>query len=103
MWEWQSTACQDPDITSCFIFISENFIKKFSILYSPLKRHLVDGSSVRVPAERVVVEVTTSTFHHVVFSSEKVLIAAGKSSCKSLLTFLGRVLILFLATCIASY
>ncbi|XP_052535424.1 thioredoxin domain-containing protein 11 isoform X1 [Tympanuchus pallidicinctus] len=49
----------------------ENFIKNFSILYSPLKRHLVDGTSVRVPAERVVAEVTTSTFHHIVFSSEK--------------------------------
>lgn len=87
IWEWQSAACQNPDVSLCIIFVSENFIKNFSILYSPLKRHLVDGTSVRVPAERVVAEVTTSTFHHIVFSSEKVLLAVGKSFCKSLLTF----------------
>ncbi|XP_065589024.1 thioredoxin domain-containing protein 11 isoform X1 [Cyrtonyx montezumae] len=49
----------------------ENFIKNFSVVYSPLQRHLVDGTSGRVPAERVVAEVTSSTFHGVVLSSEK--------------------------------
>ncbi|OXB56145.1 hypothetical protein ASZ78_005083 [Callipepla squamata] len=49
----------------------ENFIKNFSVLSSPLQRHLVGGTSLRVPAQRVVAEVTSSTFHGVVLSSEK--------------------------------
>ncbi|XP_074409250.1 thioredoxin domain-containing protein 11 isoform X1 [Zonotrichia albicollis] len=49
----------------------ENFIKNFSILYSPLKRHLVDDPSVHFDEERVVTEVTTSTFQQTVFLSAK--------------------------------
>ncbi|XP_009475607.1 PREDICTED: thioredoxin domain-containing protein 11 [Nipponia nippon] len=49
----------------------ENFIKNFSILYSPLKRHLVDDPSVRLHEQRVITEVTTNTFHDAVFLSEK--------------------------------
>ncbi|KAM6299357.1 thioredoxin domain-containing protein 11 isoform 1-T1 [Aegotheles albertisi] len=49
----------------------ENFIKNFSILYSPLKRHLVDDPSVHFHEQRVITEVTTSTFHDTVFLSEK--------------------------------
>ncbi|KAM6121880.1 LOW QUALITY PROTEIN: thioredoxin domain-containing protein 11 [Phoenicopterus ruber ruber] len=49
----------------------ENFIKNFSILYSPLKRHLVDDPSVHFHEQRVITEVTTNTFHDTVFLSEK--------------------------------
>ncbi|XP_062444601.1 thioredoxin domain-containing protein 11 isoform X3 [Rhea pennata] len=49
----------------------ENFIKNFSILYSPLKRHLVDDSSVHFHAQRIITEVTTNTFHDIVFLNEK--------------------------------
>ncbi|XP_054698520.1 thioredoxin domain-containing protein 11 isoform X3 [Grus americana] len=49
----------------------ENFIKNFSILYSPLKRHLVDDPSVHFDEQRVITEVTTNTFHDTVFLSEK--------------------------------
>ncbi|CAM4632161.1 unnamed protein product [Caretta caretta] len=49
----------------------ENFIQNFSILYSPLKRHLVGDSSVHFPAHHVITEVTTNTFHDVVVLSEK--------------------------------
>ncbi|NWI59794.1 TXD11 protein, partial [Calyptomena viridis] len=49
----------------------ENFIKNFSVLYSPLKRHLVDDPSVQFQEQRVITEVTTSTFHEAVFLSRK--------------------------------
>ncbi|XP_069726706.1 thioredoxin domain-containing protein 11 isoform X2 [Phaenicophaeus curvirostris] len=49
----------------------ETFIKNFSVLYSPLKRHLVDDPSVHFHEQRVITEVTTSTFHDTVFLSEK--------------------------------
>ncbi|XP_067162561.1 thioredoxin domain-containing protein 11 isoform X2 [Apteryx mantelli] len=49
----------------------ENFIKNFSVLYSPLKRHLVDDPSVHFHAQRIITEVTTNTFHDTVFSNEK--------------------------------
>ncbi|NXE22950.1 TXD11 protein, partial [Ardeotis kori] len=49
----------------------ENFIKNFSILYSPLKRHLVDDPSVHFHEQHVITEVTTNTFHDTVFLSEK--------------------------------
>ncbi|NXX79976.1 TXD11 protein, partial [Urocolius indicus] len=49
----------------------ENFIKNFSILYSPLKRHLVDDPSTRFQEQSVITEVTTNTFHDTVFLSEK--------------------------------
>ncbi|NWI90500.1 TXD11 protein, partial [Pitta sordida] len=49
----------------------ENFIKNFSVLYSPLKRHLVDDPSVHFQEQRVITEVTTNTFHEIVFLSEK--------------------------------
>ncbi|XP_038274381.1 thioredoxin domain-containing protein 11 isoform X1 [Dermochelys coriacea] len=49
----------------------ENFIQNFSILYSPLKRHLVGDSSVHFPAQHIITEVTTNTFHDVVVLSEK--------------------------------
>ncbi|NXA04013.1 TXD11 protein, partial [Sapayoa aenigma] len=49
----------------------ENFIKNFSILYSPLKRHLVDDPSVDFQEQRVITEVTTNSFHETVFLSEK--------------------------------
>ncbi|NWS69782.1 TXD11 protein, partial [Crotophaga sulcirostris] len=49
----------------------EDFIKNFSVVYSPLKRHLVDDPSVRFHEQHVITEVTTSTFHHTVFLSEK--------------------------------
>ncbi|XP_068764948.1 thioredoxin domain-containing protein 11 isoform X3 [Struthio camelus] len=49
----------------------ESFIKNFSVLYSPLKRHLVDDPSVRFRAQRIITEVTTSTFQDAVFLNEK--------------------------------
>ncbi|NWX39152.1 TXD11 protein, partial [Steatornis caripensis] len=49
----------------------ENFIKNFSILYSPLKRHLVDDPSVHFQEQHVITEVTTNTFHDTVLLSEK--------------------------------
>ncbi|XP_074867164.1 thioredoxin domain-containing protein 11 isoform X2 [Carettochelys insculpta] len=49
----------------------ENFIQNFSVLYSPLKRHLVGDSSVHFHVQHVITEVTTNTFHDVVFLSEK--------------------------------
>ncbi|NXU55714.1 TXD11 protein, partial [Turnix velox] len=49
----------------------ENFIKNFSILYSPLKRHLVDNPSVHSPEQHVITEVTTHTFRHTVLLSDK--------------------------------
>ncbi|XP_025952151.2 thioredoxin domain-containing protein 11 isoform X2 [Dromaius novaehollandiae] len=49
----------------------ENFIKNFSVLYSPLKRHLVDDPSVHFHAQRIITEVTTNTFHDTVFLNEK--------------------------------
>uniref|UniRef100_A0A8B9BVP0 Thioredoxin domain containing 11 n=1 Tax=Anser brachyrhynchus TaxID=132585 RepID=A0A8B9BVP0_9AVES len=42
----------------------ENFIKNFSVLYSPLKRHLVDDASVHFHVQHVITEVTTSTFRN---------------------------------------
>ncbi|XP_071426876.1 thioredoxin domain-containing protein 11 [Pithys albifrons albifrons] len=51
--------------------VLENFIKNFSVLYSPLKRHLVDDPSVHFPEQHVITEVTTHTFHDTVFVSEK--------------------------------
>ncbi|NXA54826.1 TXD11 protein, partial [Nothocercus julius] len=49
----------------------ENFIRNFSVLYSPLKRHLVDHPSVPSHAQRVITEVTTNTFHDTVFLNQK--------------------------------
>ncbi|KFP69730.1 Thioredoxin domain-containing protein 11, partial [Acanthisitta chloris] len=49
----------------------ENFIKNFSVLYSPLKRHLVNDPSAHFQAQHVITEVTTNTFHQTVFLSEK--------------------------------
>ncbi|XP_067407428.1 thioredoxin domain-containing protein 11 isoform X2 [Emydura macquarii macquarii] len=49
----------------------ENFIQNFSILYSPLKRHLVGDSSVHFHAQHIITEVTTNTFRDVVILSEK--------------------------------
>ncbi|XP_019350260.2 thioredoxin domain-containing protein 11 isoform X1 [Alligator mississippiensis] len=49
----------------------ENFIQNFSIIYSPLKRHLVGDSSVHFHVQHVITEVTTNTFHEVVLLSEK--------------------------------
>ncbi|NXI51074.1 TXD11 protein, partial [Chloroceryle aenea] len=50
----------------------ENFIKNFSILYSPLKRHLVDDdASVHFHNHRAITEVTANTFQDAVVLSEK--------------------------------
>ncbi|XP_065500838.1 thioredoxin domain-containing protein 11 isoform X1 [Caloenas nicobarica] len=49
----------------------ENFIKNFSALYSPLKRHLVDDPSAHFPEQHIITEVTTNTFRDTVFLSEK--------------------------------
>ncbi|NWI99631.1 TXD11 protein, partial [Crypturellus undulatus] len=49
----------------------ENFIRNFSVLYSPLRRHLVDDPSVPFHAQHVITEVTTNTFHDTVFSNQK--------------------------------
>uniref|UniRef100_A0A8D0DJG7 Thioredoxin domain containing 11 n=1 Tax=Salvator merianae TaxID=96440 RepID=A0A8D0DJG7_SALMN len=50
----------------------ETFIQNYSVLYSPLKRHLVgDGRPSHVHAQHAVREVSTQAFHEVVLRSEK--------------------------------
>ncbi|XP_053132881.1 thioredoxin domain-containing protein 11 isoform X2 [Hemicordylus capensis] len=51
----------------------ETFIQNYSVLYSPLKRHLVGDSArpSRLPAQHIIQEVTTDTFQEAVLKSEK--------------------------------
>ncbi|XP_075420398.1 thioredoxin domain-containing protein 11 isoform X2 [Tenrec ecaudatus] len=55
-------------------FTLESFIQNFSILYSPLKRHLIGSDSAQYPSERLITEVTTDTFWEVVLQKQDVLL-----------------------------
>ncbi|XP_074136662.1 thioredoxin domain-containing protein 11 isoform X2 [Sminthopsis crassicaudata] len=52
----------------------ESFIQNFSILYSPLKRHLIGSDSVHFPSQHLISEVTTDTFWEVVLRKKDVLL-----------------------------
>ncbi|XP_006910950.1 thioredoxin domain-containing protein 11 [Pteropus alecto] len=55
-------------------FTLESFIQNFSILYSPLKRHLIGSDSAQFPSRHLITEVTTDTFWEVVLQKQDVLL-----------------------------
>ncbi|TEA31932.1 hypothetical protein DBR06_SOUSAS8310185 [Sousa chinensis] len=55
-------------------FTLESFIQNFSVLYSPLKRHLIGSDSSQFPSQRLITEVTTDTFWEVVLQKQDVLL-----------------------------
>ncbi|XP_076997904.1 thioredoxin domain-containing protein 11 isoform X6 [Tamandua tetradactyla] len=55
-------------------FTLESFIQNFSILYSPLKRHLIGSDSAQFPSQHLITEVTTDTFWEVVLQKQDVLL-----------------------------
>ncbi|XP_056662128.1 thioredoxin domain-containing protein 11 isoform X3 [Monodelphis domestica] len=52
----------------------ESFIQNFSVLYSPLKRHLIGSDTVHFPSQHIISEVTTDTFWEVVLRKQDVLL-----------------------------
>ncbi|XP_027695032.1 thioredoxin domain-containing protein 11 isoform X1 [Vombatus ursinus] len=52
----------------------ESFIQNFSVLYSPLKRHLIGSDTVHFPSQHLISEVTTDTFWEVVLRKQDVLL-----------------------------
>uniref|UniRef100_A0A2I3S7H9 Thioredoxin domain containing 11 n=1 Tax=Pan troglodytes TaxID=9598 RepID=A0A2I3S7H9_PANTR len=52
----------------------ESFIQNFSVLYSPLKRHLIGSGSAQFPSQHLITEVTTDTFWEVVLQKQDVLL-----------------------------
>nr|XP_020022842.1 thioredoxin domain-containing protein 11 isoform X2 [Castor canadensis] len=52
----------------------ESFIQNFSVLYSPLKRHLIGSDSAQFPSQHLITEVTTDTFWEVVLRKRDVLL-----------------------------
>ncbi|XP_020136945.1 thioredoxin domain-containing protein 11 isoform X3 [Microcebus murinus] len=55
-------------------FTLESFIQNFSVLYSPLKRHLIGSESAQFPSQHLITEVTTDTFWEVVLQKQDVLL-----------------------------
>ncbi|KAM6156011.1 thioredoxin domain-containing protein 11 isoform 2-T2 [Rhynchocyon petersi] len=55
-------------------FTLESFIQNFSVLYSPLKRHLIGSASAQSPSPHLITEVTTDTFWEVVLQKQDVLL-----------------------------
>lgn len=55
-------------------FTLESFIQNFSVLYSPLKRHLIGSDSTQFTSQRLITEVTTDTFWEVVLQKQDVLL-----------------------------
>ncbi|XP_030156500.1 thioredoxin domain-containing protein 11 isoform X3 [Lynx canadensis] len=55
-------------------FTLESFIQNFSVLYSPLKRHLIGSDSAQFPPQHLITEVTTDTFWEVVLQKQDVLL-----------------------------
>ncbi|XP_021568800.1 thioredoxin domain-containing protein 11 isoform X2 [Carlito syrichta] len=55
-------------------FTLESFIQNFSVLYSPLKRHLIGSDSTHLPSWHLITEVTTDTFWEVVLQKQDVLL-----------------------------
>ncbi|XP_051819165.1 thioredoxin domain-containing protein 11 isoform X3 [Antechinus flavipes] len=52
----------------------KSFIQNFSVLYSPLKRHLIGSDSIHFPSQHLISEVTTDTFWEVVLRKKDVLL-----------------------------
>uniref|UniRef100_A0A9L0TJJ1 Thioredoxin domain containing 11 n=1 Tax=Equus caballus TaxID=9796 RepID=A0A9L0TJJ1_HORSE len=52
----------------------ESFIQNFSVLHSPLKRHLIGSGSAQFPSQHLITEVTTDTFWEVVLQKQDVLL-----------------------------
>ncbi|XP_032956880.1 thioredoxin domain-containing protein 11 isoform X1 [Rhinolophus ferrumequinum] len=52
----------------------ESFIQNFSVLYSPLKRHLIGSDSAQFPSQHLITEVTTDTFWDIVLQKQDVLL-----------------------------
>ncbi|XP_032692184.1 thioredoxin domain-containing protein 11 isoform X2 [Lontra canadensis] len=52
----------------------ESFIQNFSVLYSPLKRHLIGSDSAQFPSQHLITEATTDTFWEVVLQKQDVLL-----------------------------
>nr|XP_038941730.1 thioredoxin domain-containing protein 11 isoform X1 [Rattus norvegicus] len=52
----------------------ESFIQNFSVLYSPLKRHLTGSDSAQFPTQHLITEVTTDTFWEVTLRKQDVLL-----------------------------
>uniref|UniRef100_A0A8C5YWZ6 Thioredoxin domain containing 11 n=1 Tax=Marmota marmota marmota TaxID=9994 RepID=A0A8C5YWZ6_MARMA len=55
-------------------FTLESFIQNFSVLYSPLKRHLIGSDPAQFPSQHLITEVTTDTFWEVVLRRQDVLL-----------------------------
>nr|XP_003477807.1 thioredoxin domain-containing protein 11 isoform X1 [Cavia porcellus] len=55
-------------------FTLESFIQNFSILYSPLKRHLIGSDSAQFLSQHLITEVTTDTFWEVILQKQDVLL-----------------------------
>ncbi|XP_008591898.1 PREDICTED: thioredoxin domain-containing protein 11 isoform X1 [Galeopterus variegatus] len=55
-------------------FTLESFIQNFSVLNSPLKRHLIGSDSAQFPSQHLITEVTTDTFWEVVHQKQDVLL-----------------------------
>ncbi|XP_059549159.1 thioredoxin domain-containing protein 11 isoform X4 [Myotis daubentonii] len=55
-------------------FTLESFIQNFSVLYSPLKRHLIGSDSAQFPSQHLITEVTTDTFWEIVLQKQDVLL-----------------------------
>ncbi|KAM8779208.1 thioredoxin domain-containing protein 11 isoform 1-T1 [Rhynchonycteris naso] len=55
-------------------FTLESFIQNFSVLYSPLKRHLIGSDSAQFSSQHLITEVTTDTFWEVVLQKQDVLL-----------------------------
>ncbi|XP_055963406.1 thioredoxin domain-containing protein 11 [Sorex fumeus] len=55
-------------------FTLESFIQNFSLLYSPLKRHLTGSASAQFRSRHLITEVTTETFWDVVLQTQDVLL-----------------------------
>ncbi|KAK2507216.1 hypothetical protein MC885_008306 [Smutsia gigantea] len=55
-------------------FTLESFIQNFSVLYSPLKRHLIGSDSAQFPSQHLITEVTTDTFWEVVLQKQDVVL-----------------------------
>ncbi|XP_041531865.1 thioredoxin domain-containing protein 11 isoform X6 [Microtus oregoni] len=55
-------------------FTLESFIQNFSVLYSPLKRHLTGSDSAQFLSQHLITEVTTDTFWEVTLRKQDVLL-----------------------------
>ncbi|KAM5227736.1 thioredoxin domain-containing protein 11 [Ctenodactylus gundi] len=52
----------------------ESFIQNFSVLYSPLKRHLIGSDSAKFPSQHLITEVTTDSFWEVILQKQDALL-----------------------------